>query len=197
MINHKELLPIRMSKNGFTCFYYFRYYPTRYEVEEKYQEYRKIVWNFKDGLYNYDFHKSIADDFNFLNLPQPKTDWWICAIPASTEEKTITRFKRFCEVYAYEAGINNGYSLLFNQNDREAVHLQENRGNVNLMECIGFREIFGKKILLFDDIYTTGKSFLRVARELKAKGATHIVGLFLGKTHWLDNENKENVIFTL
>ena len=80
--------------------------------------------------------------------------------------------------------------LITSKFDRNAAHLSEDRNTVEILDAIDFVSINGKKILLFDDIYTTGKSFLKVARKLKTLGALEVVGLFMGKTHWIDqNEN--------
>jgi predicted amidophosphoribosyltransferase len=183
----EEILPTARQKEEFTYFYYFAYYPTRYKVSEKLQSVRQIIYSFKDGRSSKEIAKAFSEDVDYLNLDSPISNWWLCIIPASTKEKTETRFKNFCEKFCELTRMNNGYSLIINKSDRNAVHLQEDRSSVNVLESIDFKDIKGKNILLFDDIYTTGKSFLKVARRLKALGAGEIVGLFLGKTHWLED----------
>jgi phosphoribosylpyrophosphate synthetase len=42
--------------------------------------------------------------------------------------------------------------------------------------------VYGKRIILFDDITTRGTSFIQLANQLKANGALEVYGFFLGKT---------------
>jgi len=181
-----EILPTPKEKYGFKYFYYFAYYPTRFEVSEEFHKRRIIVWNFKDGHISEKVANAFKGDIDHLNLTKPYSDWWLCIIPASTEAKTETRFKKFCETFCRGTHINNGYFLITVTENREARHLSEDRDSVNILDVIEFGNVRGKRILLFDDIYTTGKSFTRVARKLISLGAIEVIGLFLGKTHWLE-----------
>jgi len=185
-----EFLPTSKVKNGFKYFYYFAYYPTRYKVSEEFQRRRQVVWNFKDGHNSVQIADAFKEDIGHLNLTQPLNEWWLCIIPASTKEKTETRFRRFCEVYCSGTRINNGYGLITVKENREAKHLADDRDSINILDTIEFGNVRGKRILLFDDIYTTGKSFTRVVRKLISLGAREVVGLFLGKTHWPE-ENED------
>jgi hypoxanthine phosphoribosyltransferase len=58
---------------------------------------------------------------------------------------------------------------------------------------MSFGDVRGKNIILFDDIYTTGKSFLIVASKISQLGASQLRGLFLGKTHWLNDDGSVNM----
>ena len=42
----------------------------------------------------------------------------------------------------------------------------------------------GKRVILFDDVTTTGRSFVQLADNLMDAGATQVVGFFLGKTDY-------------
>lgn len=189
--NPDEVLPSEMHVAGFTYYYFLAYYPVRYEVPEKYEFRRKIVWSFKDGHSSIQTADMFLDYLYYLNLSLPINNWWLCIIPASTRSKTEIRFKRFCDRFCDKTVINNGFSLITNRYDRLPKHLQdaEGRNAIDILETIDFGNVRGKKILLFDDIYTTGKSFLIVARKLKALGAREVKGIFLGKTHRLEDES--------
>ncbi len=181
-----EIFPTVRQKDEFTYYYYFPYYPTRFEVSEELDEVRKIIWGFKDGHFSKDISKMFIQDLSHLQLNEPISNWWLCVIPASTKQKTENRFKLFCETFCNSTQVNNGFNFISNMGDREAKHLAEERNAVNIIDSIDINNVAGKRILLFDDIYTTGKSFLRVARKLKAMGAIDVKGIFLGKTHWLE-----------
>lgn len=173
-------------KNGYNYVAYLPYYPTRFSVERKLEEVRKIIWNFKDGRISTLVAEALAQNAGEY-VSAPHSDWHLCVVPASTSQKTIVRFKEFCEKFCELTGIINGYNLISNLNDREAKHTQEDRNSIDILSSMDFStSIRGKKILLFDDIYTTGKTFSKVTSKLDRSGAKEIRGLFLGKTHWLD-----------
>jgi len=184
-----DILPTPKEKSGYKYFYYFAYYPTRFEVSEEFQKRRKIIWNFKDGYFSKKIANTLKEDIDHLNLTKPYSEWWLCIIPASTVEKTETRFKEFCESYCNGTQINNGYTLIKSKENREAKHLTEDRDSIDILDTMEFGDFDGKRVLLFDDIYTTGKSFTKVARRLSSLNATDVVGLFLGKTHWLEESS--------
>jgi ATP-dependent DNA helicase RecQ len=181
-----KILPTARQKDEFVYFYYLAYYPTRFEVSEELDDMRKYIWGFKDGNYSKEVAVGLVEDIEHLKLSYPLSNWCLCVVPASTAQKTETRFKLFCETFCKSTPVNNGFNYITNKSDREAKHLAEERNAVNIIDSIDFNNVAGKRILLFDDIYTTGKSFLRVARKLKVMGALEVKGIFLGKTHWLE-----------
>lgn len=181
--------PTPRHKDGFYYFYYLTYYPKRFKVSKIYEEIRSFIYDFKDGKENKEIAESISKDIESLNLCKPLSKWWLCIIPASSKNMTEIRFKKFCDFFCSETSINNGYSLLRNKIDRQQIHLQDERTSVNILDSIDIWDVKGKNILLFDDVYTTGRSFLTIARKLKSLGAIDVVGLFLGKTEWLEDSS--------
>jgi len=174
------------NSGQFKCHYYLPYYPTRYNVSSELNDFRKVVFDFKDGSNSNQIGNSLGKDISSLNLTPNLNDWWLCAIPASTHSKTVARFNQFATTFCSNSNINNGYNLLTNKYDRADKHTATDRNLVDVLDSISFGNIAGKKILLFDDVYTTGKSFRNVADELLSLGATSVAGLFLAKTHWLE-----------
>ena len=70
--------------------------------------------------------------------------------------------------------------------EREALH-----NNTNHCVCesgydviLDFEWFKGRKVIIFDDIYTSGETANRFADELRQSGANIIGGLFLAKTIW-------------
>lgn len=184
------------SKGGYKYHAYLPYYPKRFEVSEELDDYRQVVYQFKDGLNSGPMAKFLAA-FAKEKLWEctPAYQWWLCIIPASTHDKTEERFEYFCEVFCKQTGFQNGYGLIRNSDDREAKHLVENRNSVDVAAHISFGNVRGKNIILFDDVYTTGKSFLRVASALQERGARKIRGLFLAKTHWKEELEEQGFYF--
>lgn len=188
-----EYPAIHGEKGAYKYTAYLPYYPTRFEVSDDLQTIRQVVWNFKDGAISKAVAEMLANAFNQdLQDCAPRSSWWVCVIPASTALKTQNRFKEFCEEFCRLTGMNNGYHLIYNTDDRGAKHLEEDRNAVNILEHMAFGDLRGKKVLLFDDIYTTGKSFLKVASKLSQIGVSEVKGLFLGKTHWLNDDGSVN-----
>jgi ATP-dependent DNA helicase RecQ len=179
--------PTLLKKGEYSYYYYLKYYRKDTKVSDELEVSRKAVWEFKNGNLGSYVAEAISKDISLLNLSNPFSDWWLCVIPASTKEDNQRRFAKFCEEFCSNTGMNNGYSLITNKYDRKAAHLQEDRNTVNAIESVEINNVAGKRILLFDDLYTTGKSFLNMANALKANGAIEVVGLFLGKTHWKDD----------
>ena len=83
-----------------------------------------------------------------------RVGWILCVIPASTRWKNEKRYQTFCEEVAQNTGVINGSAFV------------------------------GKRVILFDDVTTTGRSFVQLADNLMDAGATQVVGFFLGKTDY-------------
>lgn len=189
---------IHGKKGGFPYIAYLPYYPKRYEVDNEHETIRNVIYGFKNGTIPNETANALSGSLrNDLNSCSPFSDWWFCVIPASTESKTIIRFeifvKKICEILEF----NNGFHLIFNREDRSAIHNEENRNSINIIDYVNFQNIAGKKIVLFDDLYTTGKSFLKVASKLIELGATSVYGLFLGKTYWPDEFDPRDFAYYL
>jgi predicted amidophosphoribosyltransferase len=179
----------KKSKHGFDYYYLYKYYPVRFEVKKKYQKIRQLIWDFKDGIGTKKVAKKMIPMIYYLGAGDPLgPEFTLCIIPASTKEKTTMRFKRFCKVCCKDQMFSNGYNKIKNRKDRAARHLSDDRASDDIIKNLKFGDIEDQVVILFDDVYTTGASFVSIARKLKKRGAIDVIGLFLGKTHWLDYE---------
>ena len=50
------------------------------------------------------------------------------------------------------------------------------------------RDVDGMHVILFDDVLTSGQSFIQLKRRMIDVGAKSVTGIFLGKTVNLNNE---------
>ena len=166
---------------GHRAAYCFDYYPkNRYpSVSAQDESNRRTVWNFKDGSYTAGLSR-LADflDGNFTK--EEMKNVVLCVIPASTQYKNDVRYKALCTKISEKFPVINGYDYISIVNDRSDSRGQKSSDTVwNLSFSSNVR---GKTIVLFDDITTRGTSFIQVASKLKEKGASNVIGFFLGKT---------------
>lgn len=166
---------------GFKAAYCFDYYPKNRYPSVSYEEEsnRRSVWNFKDGHYTIGLTK--VKEFIDGNFTEDQMrNVVLCVIPASTQYKNDMRYKTLCQKVSEALNITNGYnfiSIAFDRSDSREHKSADTIGNLSFSNSV-----YGKDIVLFDDITTRGTSFIQVANELKRKGARSVYGLFLGKT---------------
>ena len=172
------------SIGGFRYGYCFDYYPvSRFpSVSYQDQENRRSVWNFKDGAYSIGL-KYLKDFIDGNYTREEMKNLAVCVIPASTVSKNNLRFKTLCSKIAEELPIINGFdfiSIAYDRNDSREHKSSNTVANLNFSNSV-----YGKNVVLVDDVTTRGTSFLQVATQLKQKGALSVTGFFLGKTYSL------------
>lgn len=84
----------------------------------------------------------------------------------------------------------NGYNAIKVEGSRMAIHETKAGKSVQNAETITFNADFfnGKRVIIFDDILTKGRSYAQFATAIEQLGAEVLGGLFLGKTaHYTNN----------
>jgi ATP-dependent DNA helicase RecQ len=80
-------------------------------------------------------------------------------------------------------GCTNGYEFIKVTKNSEASHLGgKARGDISNIS-ISDSQIKDKTIYLFDDVITSGKTFVALANALREAGAKEVIGFFLAKTY--------------
>ena len=179
-------------RGGLKIKYLIDYYPTTVEFEADDEEWdnRWLVWHFKNDpekttekAHRNSLDKVIPQFVKLLTNTFGREALgyltFVC-IPASTQEKNELRYKTFSAELCQETGIENGYEFTHVSRDRTAQHEGGERKDVNY----SFDDSFfrGKRVILFDDIITTGDSMRMAKAMLEKTGATVICGLAIGKT---------------
>lgn len=90
------------------------------------------------------------------------------------------RFGRLAERLSGEYNVQ--LAAVYNAEDRESTMTTGKIADPTTTFGIHDNLIKGKKVLLFDDVTTTGRSFTRTADKLMSHGAAGVHGLFIGKT---------------
>jgi hypothetical protein len=170
--------------NALSYYYAKNKYPN---VPDTINSERKFVYDFKDGVPNTNYKaairigSAIIDRFTPIVLNNKNTV--CCIIPASTIEATYRRFYNFCEKISNLLGCTNGYEFIKVTKNSEASHLGgKARGDISNIS-ISDSQIKDKTIYLFDDVITSGKTFVALANALREAGAKEVIGFFLAKTY--------------
>lgn len=186
---HTQIIDNMANMDYKTLGYLVSYYPSRIKnVGEEGQKARKLIYDFKDGRNDADI--AVADMTASLLIEklgeEELSDMMLVCVPASTTEKNEIRYKRFYERVSELTGIANGYDCIRVEGDRLAVHERHHKKSITRTQVIMFDAmmLLGKKVVVFDDVITSGKSFSLFAEMLEAYGAEVVGGMFLGKTQY-------------
>ena len=173
-------LPAELQLQYTTPKHHFFNYVSRkiVNVSESIEAERKFILRFKEGDKVDQRHASnMIRDF-ILRENLNKEDVTFICLPASTVSKQIIRYRKFMDNVCRRCHINNGYNLVSVTSDRSEVHTGGSRLIKNYLIS---PDVAGKKVILFDDVETTGISFATFAAELERTGAQVIQGLFLAE----------------
>ena len=166
------------------------YYPkNRFQDEELNEidlQNRYLTYHFKDGSNPLKFAQIFASAIlRFFEEPFKGEieDYTLAIIPASNKLKTDIRFKDFCSYLIEYTGLINGFEMISNKNiSRDPIHQSSNR-EIDLRSYIKIdKAVKNKKILVIDDVRTSGRSSNVVYDLLMEYGAQEVVFFYLAKT---------------
>ncbi len=168
---------------GYGASYRYDYYPlnkySNRDINSLQEVARRAVWSFKDG--NFRIGVNIICDFIDGNYTvEQRRNLVLCVIPASTEHKNDIRYKELCRMVAERTAVRNGFRYISMMEDRD--NSRREKGKDTLEYLVFSPLVYGKDILLFDDMSTTGASFIQAADVMMIMGARSVYGLFIGKT---------------
>ena len=167
------------------------YYKTSHgAVSDGDQRTRHLVFAFKDKFHNksiFEINRArsvFSDEVSTLLKKlygDSIGDVWFCTAQASTPESADRRFKAFCEKVSAACGVNNGYELIEVTGTKLSASTEGGvRGDISNLSISS--AVVGKKIVLFDDIITSGKSMSNLRSALLAKGASSVDCVAFGRT---------------
>ena len=165
------------------------YFPTKIqetkELTPEQQIVSQFVINFKDGyqpasvLAAKIVAKTISQHFN-LEKEKPV----FIPIPASNTEDTYKRYHLFAYLVSQKCPVIDGHTWVKNWQETEKKHLSKDhivQDDKNRW-LVDFSKIKNAKVIIFDDISTTGETAATFIQRLEECGAKVIGEVFLAST---------------
>lgn len=177
----------------------FRYVPFNQEIENRYSHEqvslnRQMVWNFKYAAEGVTPRKHITALYDaVLPLSRHMTETFgeltekmtLFCIPASNQDSQWLRYREFSRMLCQKTGMTDSFHHVNIKTTKKPKHLGGERIlNYGLDE----KWFYGKAVVVFDDILTTGKSLGEAKRMLQDAGAKVVAAYFLGHTVKKDEE---------
>ena len=163
----------------------FSYVPKRFLCVASFEEIalHYMILGFKDGrnVHTRWAARQFAQALTAINL----SDVVVVCIPASTQWSHIRRWKRFSQMLCRLTGAVDGFDRIQVSGSRKRTHITgecELSTNIKHYVHIDADWFRGRKVLVIDDIYTTGRSSQAFIGAIEAAGATVVMSMFLAKT---------------
>lgn len=175
--------PLKPFKlHGTRVVFYGYYYPSRYKafLNDEQQAFCRSVYKFKEGkIHGIEFFKTC------MNVLQADgKSYLIMFMPCSDEFKYVQRFKRLnWYICTHCPDLTSGLYDVDVFESRGSLH--EAKGHRNRILERNYRitgNIKGKKIIIVDDVLTTGQSLIDYKEEIKRCGGKVVAAIFYGKT---------------
>jgi predicted amidophosphoribosyltransferase len=165
-------------------YHYLRtYLPVRYSADFQQQQNRREVYNFKDGKCSSELKRELINEIRDA-IGYSKYEWIVCFIPASTYQRTMTRYSEILTSIKNEIGVDVTLNAIQVIADKEPGHNGKKESNPASNYSFNNNLYRGKKVLLIDDVITRGTTFKSTAIKLLESGAKDVKGLFIAKTVW-------------
>lgn len=173
------LKPFRFR--GISVTFYGHYYPSRYKrlLDEEQRGFCRTLYAFKEGEnHGIDFFKACM-----AALPVDTTSCHIMFMPCSNWIKYGQRFKRLdWYITTNRNELTSGLYDVDVHSERESLH--ECKGSERILErnynITG--GIKGKRIIIVDDVFTSGQSLTDYKEEIERCGGKVVAAIFYGKT---------------
>ncbi len=122
-------------------------------------------------------------NISYYNSPEKTI---LIPIPASTRERQRKRFPVLCYHLSRWLNVSDGFQTIWIEEEREQMKGTSHKDVVSNLS-IKKRDVDGMHVILFDDVLTSGQSFIQLKRRMIDVGAKSVTGIFLGKTVLLND----------
>lgn len=183
-LNSPELFdrarPMRLLAFGKIRFVFGGYYfSQRYAdwLREDQTDFVQRVYDFKDG--RDDCKEYFSEAFEVLS---PEGSVTAMFMPCSTASRYYRRFSGIASYLETAGYAESGLELVCITESRECKHTAEYRTKVNTNNYAMSRRLQGRRVVILDDLMTTGDSLNEYAHNLERAGATVCGAVFLART---------------
>ena len=160
--------------------YLYDYLPARRQQLEVEQRIGRMLYEFKSGNIHRDLMMECVELLKQHGLDRCRY-LFIC-LPASTEFKNRRRYQLFSDFISMKMGWENGFGII-TPIDHESQHYTGVRKELNEQNFhIQYEKLVGKRIVLFDDVFTTGNTLLSLSGIIRRAGGYPEEALFLCRT---------------
>lgn len=161
------------------CIFGDYYFPQRYDgwLREEQEEFVQKVYAFKEG--EEDCREYFSRMFQTLCYERGIT---VMFMPCSTAARYYKRFGRIAGFLENAGYARSGLELIRITENRESKHTAAVRSSVNMNNYVMSTELCGRRVVILDDLLTTGESLFDYARNLERCGAKVVGAVFLART---------------
>lgn len=179
---YEERHPLKPFRfRGISVTFYGHYYPSRYKrlLDEEQRGFCRTLYAFKEGEnHGIDFFKACM-----AALPVDTASCHVMFMPCSNWIKYGQRFKRLdWYITTHRNELTSGLYDVDVHSERESLH--ECKGSERILErnynITG--DIKGKRIIIVDDVFTSGQSLTDYKEEIERCGGEVVAAIFYGKT---------------
>lgn len=171
-------------------FNYYEYNSKRFDKSAQAEQVRNFIFAFKDGKkWATDYAANIVVNSFVDTYGEKASDFVMVCAPTANAKKYTQRFNRFASKVSKAAKVQNGNEHIFIYGERTAKHLSAD----HVSESFGYgvtldKEYFkGKKVIIFDDVITSGATANEFASQLAECGAQVMGAMFLARTKRMYN----------
>ena len=163
----------------------YDYLPKRYQKRATFGQLdiSRMIIGFKDGRNVYS--RWAALEFAHAMCMMNLSEVTLVCVPASTKCAHIRRWKLFSQLLCKYTGATNGFEHIEVVGNRKRAHVtHEYELASNIKHCIKIDADFfrARKVLVIDDIYTTGNFSSAIIGALEGAGADVVMAGFLART---------------
>lgn len=165
--------------SGVKVGYLYPYFGRHKQLLAEDREVAEMIYRFKDGIYDDELLEELVCLCESMSLGKDKL---LVCIPASTQSATDRRYRRFSADLSARLAWKDGYGIMMPV-DRIPCHLTGERRMLGEKNYYLQKSLLrGRKVVLFDDILTTGTTLFSVAGLIERAGGQVLGTVFIGRT---------------
>lgn len=152
---------------------------------------RRLVWRmkFKEEAYLARIFAGFMGDLleGDLDLREGASITYIPMARRKKAKRGYNQGEEIAKALAKNTGLDLIHALEKTREGKDQIGLSSRERFENVKSSFApLMDLRGKKILLVDDIYTTGATLTEAARTLKKAGALEVVGLVIARADYID-----------